>query len=650
MYSRRLNRTGHIKGSHTLFLVRPGSPALLWYVLVILTGLLPWNPIQAQSTATLRGQVSDPSGAVIPGALVTVHLNETAELRTSRTDQDGFYQVAALAAGIYRIDVQARGFRTQLVAALTIEVGRTVLQDFHLEIGDVKQTVTVNAASPAIEGATVALGQVVNQRTVQNIPLNGRYFLDIPLLVPGSVTPSTNGFSTTPSRGVGTLAINTAGNREETVNYLINGITLNNQAFDSISFQPSISTVQEFKIDNSTFSAEFGQVSGAIVNIATRSGTNKFHGELFEFLRDDVFDARNFFTFNSSEPPPFRRNQFGASVGGPIIKDRMFFFVAYEGLRQRQEVPVNSLVLSDGQRAAVTDPAVAKLVKLIPVANFVDSSGTARFIGSVDAPVDTNHLAIDVSDNLDDHNHLHGYYALHRIAIVEPTRSGNTIPGFGHTFRAQRQLFTLNETRTFRSNLVNEVRLGFNRTFGTAIPNAQLNPADLGIQIGVNRPIGLPQINVAGGLNLGGPAGQPVGRGDTTLVGGDTVSYLRGRHSWKFGGEFRQFLSNNFALDTGRFNFAGIGDFLTGTANSFSITLGDRTSSIAQKALNLFVQDNFIWRSNFAFELGLRYEWNLTPTERFDRFIVFDPQTASLQRVGTDIDSIYHQNSKNLEP
>jgi hypothetical protein len=371
---------------------------------------------------------------------------------------------------------------------------------------------------------------------------------------------------------------------------------------------------------------------------------------VFEFLRNDAFDARNFFTFNSSQPPPFKRNQFGANVGGPILKDRMFFFAAYEGLRQRQRLPVNSLVLSDRERASVTDPVIRKLIDLIPAANFVDSSGSARFVGSADGPVDTDQFAIDVSNNLDKQNHLHGYYHLQRVAIVEPTRSGNTIPGFGHTFAVQRQIFTLNETHIFRPNLVNEIRFGFNRTYGTATPNAQLNPADLGIQIGVDRPIGLPQINVAGGLNLGGPANQPVGRGDTTFIGGDTVSYLRGRHSWKFGGEFRQFLSNNFALDTGRLNFAGVNDFLTGTANSFSITLGNRSSSIGQKALNLFVQDNFKWRRNVGFELGLRYEWNLTPTERFDRFIVFDPQTASLLQVGSDIDRIYHQNNKNFEP
>ncbi len=180
---------------------------------------------------------------------------------------------------------------------------------------------------------------------VQETPLNGRYFLDLGLRVAGSVTPPQGAFSAAPIRGLGSLAINTGGNREETVNYMVNGITLNNLTFSSISFQLPINTIQEFKLDNSTFSAQYGQSSGAIVNIATRSGGNEFHGELFEFFRNDVLDARNFFEFTSNQPAPFKRNQFGGNLGGPIIKKKVFFFSSYEGLRQRQGLNLNSVVL-----------------------------------------------------------------------------------------------------------------------------------------------------------------------------------------------------------------------------------------------------------------------------------------------------------------
>jgi len=322
-----------------------------------------------------------------------------------------------------------------------------------------------------LEQSSIAVGQVVDQQMVQETPLNGRYFLDLGLRVAGSVTPPQGAFSASPSRGVGSLAINTGGNREETVNYMVNGITLNNLTFSSVSFQMAVNTIQEFKLDNSTFSAQYGESSGAIVNIATRSGANQFHGEAFEFFRNDALDARNFFEFTSNQPAPFKRNQFGGSLGGPIIKEKLFFFFAYEGLRQRQGQNLNSVVLSDAQRASVTDPVIRRLVDLIPRANFIDSSATPRFVSSASAPVNIDQWTTDINFNLSPRDRLHGYHAVQRAAVTEPTRSA-TIPGFGNTSRALRQIFTLNETHTFGTNVVNEARAGFNRFSSSTTPNA----------------------------------------------------------------------------------------------------------------------------------------------------------------------------------
>jgi hypothetical protein len=485
---------------------------------------------------------------------------------------------------------------------------------------------------------------------VQELPLNGRYFLDLGLLVPGSVTPPQGAFSSAPVRGVGSFSITTAGNREEAVSYVINGITLNNLTNASITFQPSIGAVQEFKVDNSTFSAEHGQSSGAVVNIATRSGGNEFHGEVFEFFRNDVLDARNFFTLTANEPPPFKRNQFGGQLGGPIVKEKAFFFFSYEGLRQRQNVNLNSLVLSDSQRAATSDPVVGKLLSLIPHANFVDSTGTSRFVGAATALVNTDQWSTDISVNIGKNDRLHGYHSAYLTELSEPNRNGNTIPGFGNTTVQLRQVFTLNETHIFGPSLVNELRFGFNRFSSATTPNAQLNPVEFGINHGINEPIGLPQVSVAGGLNFGGPAINPSGRSDTTFIVSDSFTYQHGSHSLKGGGEFRQFLNNNFRKGTGSFNFPSIVNFLAGTANSFSVTLGSQSSAIAQGALGFFVQDNYKPRPNLTLEFGLRYEWNMTPTERYDRFIVFDPSTASLIRVGTHIDEVYQQNNNNVQP
>lgn len=618
-------------------------------LVVIVLSVLP-GCVYAQPAASIQGLISDQHGALVRGAEITASDPAIGVMRQSVTDGSGRYQIAAIPVGDYRLEVRATGFQTHIVEHLPIQVGRTVTQDFQLEVGTVSQAVTVTAAGELIERATISVGHVSDERMVQELPLNGRYFLDLGLLAPGSVTPPQGAFSSSPMRGLGALAINTGGNREETVNYLINGISLNDLTFNSISFQPSISAVKEFKVDNSTRSAEYGQTSGAVVNIATRSGANSFHGELFEFLRNDALDARNFFTFTSSEPPPFKRNQFGGQLGGPIVKNRTFFFFSYEGLRQRQRLDTNSLVLSDAQRAAAIDPVIVRLIQLIPRANLFDSSGTPRFVGSVNAPVDGDQWAIDIAHNFSANDRLHGYYVFYRTQGSEPTRTGNTLPGFGNVTRARRQAFTLNETHIFSPTLVNEFRFGLNRFRAATTPTAQLNPAEFGINNGINEPVGLPQINIAADLNFGGPSAQPSGRGDTTFVVSDTLTVIRGQHSLKIGGEYRQFLNNNFRQGTGAFNFPTVAAFIAGIANSFSVTLGSQSSSIAQGALGFFVQDNYKLRPNLTFELGLRYEWNMTPAERYDRFIIFDPFTASLVRVGTDVDEVYRQNNRNFQP
>ncbi|HET6669890.1 MAG TPA: carboxypeptidase regulatory-like domain-containing protein [Pyrinomonadaceae bacterium] len=597
-----------------------------------------------QSSATLQGTVSDPKGAVMPKAKIVVHNQGTGLERTTETDSEGNYQVAALPVGVYRVEVQAPGFQTQVVNDLSIEVARTVTQNFQLVIGGIEQQVSIVSDAPVIEATTTSVGTVINQKTVQDIPLNGRHFVDLGLLIPGSVTPPQNGFLTAPLRGQGSFAFNTAGNREDTVNFQINGINLNDMVQNQITFQPSINTVREFKVDNSTFSAEYGRNSGAIVNIATSSGTNDFHGELFEFLRNEALDARNFF---SATKPPFKRNQFGGNLGGPIVRNKAFFFFSYEGLRQRQGLTFNSGVLTATERAGVTDTISRRLLDFIPTVN----SGTNRFVGSGTAPVNIDQWTGDVSYAIGDNDRLHGYYAFQRDFRGEPNLQGNTISGFGDTRQSHRQIFTLNETHIFGPTLVNEMRFGFNRINITFTPNNPIDPSSLGINVGHSLPIGIPQITIGGiALNFGGPSGFPQGRSDTTFVLSDTLNYLRGNHSFKIGGEFRRFYNNNFNLDTGTFTFANVAAFQAGNGNGFTITLGDRSSAIGTGALGLFIQDNYKVRPGLTLELGFRYDWNMTPTERFDRFVVFDPATASLRRVGQDIDEIYNQNNKNFQP
>ena len=597
----------------------------------------------AQSTSTIYGTVHDKSGAVVPNAQVTATSQDTGITYPTQTDATGNYQITGLRVGNYRVEITANGMQKQVVNALRIDVSRNVQQNFDLDVATASTELTVAGAAPVIESSTMTVGQVIDQKTVQEIPLNGRHFVDLGLLVAGSVTPPQNGFLTAPLRGQGSFAFNTAGQREDTVNFMINGINLNDMVQNQITFQPSINTVSEFKVDNQTYSAEFGRNSGAIVNIATRSGTNAFHGEVFDFLRNDALDAKNYF-LTTGPIAPFKRNNFGASVGGPIIKNKTFFFASYEGLRQRQGAIQSSLVLTDGQRAAVTDPVSLKLLELIPQANV----GSNQFVGPATAPVNIDQWTGDVYHHASDNDSLHFYYAFQKDKRNEPAFPvvADTIPGFGDTRQSHRQIGTFVETHTFSPNIVNEGRIGFNRIHITFAPAFGGDPAST---IGLDSPasVGIPQFTISDiGLTMGGPNGEPQGRGDTTYVISDTLSWLKGKHSFHFGTELRRFNNNNFAADTGIATFYTVADFQAGQLGTWNITPGSRPSRIFTNSVGLFAQDSWKVRSDLTLELGLRYDWNGTPTEAQGRFINFDPATGTLGAVDTP----YVQSARNFEP
>ena len=617
----------------------------------VISLLLPLSAsLDSQSNATLQGRVFDSSGAVLPGATIRVRSDETSFDRSVPTDAEGRYYIDAIPPGSYQVSASAAGFREELIEELVVEVGRALLHDFSLDLGDRSETVLVQAEIPLVDRVSSIVGHVISQRTVQEIPLNGRHFMDLGLLGPGSVAPSQTGFSAMPVRGQGAYAINTAGNREEAVGFLINGVTANNLTFGALMFEPPVASVREFKIDNSVFSAEYGHVSGAIVNIVTRSGSDEVHGDVLGFLRTDALDARNFFELTSPDPHPFERYNFEASAGGPLIRGRTHFFATYDVLRQRQGLDMNSLVLSDQERAVVTDPVIRRLIDLIPRANFADADGTPRFVGAAAAAVDMDRWTIDLRHNLGRSSYLHAYYGWERTLSTEPASRGTTIPGFGHLNRLPRSLLTLEHIHVFEPALLNEARFSRSDLEGNTVNVAQLNPADFGIRNGVVRPIGLPQITVAGGLSFGGPFQFPQGRRDGFNLFTDTVSGRRGRHSLKIGGEYRHFDNENFSEGTGSVNFPSVAAFLAGTANAFSITLGERRNHIDQRAVAFFGQDRITIGSTLTLDLGLRYEWHVTPTERNNQFVVFDPASVSLLRVGVDIEEIHRQNNRNFEP
>jgi Carboxypeptidase regulatory-like domain len=634
--------------------------------LVLLSAFLGSN-VLGQSTAALSGTVTDATGAVVASAKVIAANQATGVESATQTDTAGAYLFPSLPIGIYRLQVTAPGFQSAIVANLKLDVATAVTQNIQLKVGEAAEKIEIMADAALVETATTSMSQVINDKTVQEIPLNGRHFTDLSLLTPGTITPPANGFLSAPLRGQGSFGINTAGQREDTTNWLVNGINLNDPVQNQITFQPPIDTLAEYKIDNSAFPAEYGRNSGAIVNLATRSGTNDYHGELFEFLRNNALDARNFFNTVAQGPQaPFKRNEFGADFGGPITKNKIFFFLAYESIRQHQSLTVTSTVPSQNDRAAVpsSERAVQSLLPLIPSANFQqkpdpttghDLTGQPNtftgFTGGTLANVTINQGSADVDVELTQKDRLHGYYVVQKDLRQEPTAGGAigaNIPGFGDTRDGFRHLMTFSEDHTFNSSLANTVRLGFNRIHLTFLPNGLFDPAKFNITLPAGVPVasGLPFFNVAGTLGFGGPTAEPQGRGDTTAVLNDTLSWLRGRHSFAFGGEIRRAYNNNIAENVGSFTFTTLANFLADKANAFTTQLGAGNDKILQPSYDVFVQDSFRWKPNFTFNIGLRYAWNSSPSEAAGRFTNFDPATGTL----ISSSQPYQTNNKNFQP
>jgi hypothetical protein len=644
--------------------------------------------VHAQVTASIKGTVTDATGATVAGAKVVVKSTAVGIERTTETNTEGDYEVPALPPGSYEVQVQKPGFGTQVAKGVVLQVSQNTLQNFTLKVAESSVVVTVEGTQPVVESTTMTVGQVIDKNVVQEIPLNGRHFVDLALLIPGTVVPPVqNAFLTSPLRGQGAFGIVTAGNREDTTNFQINGINLNDMANGQITFQPSINTVSEFKIDNSTYSAEYGRSSGSIVNIATRSGTNEFHGEAFEFLRNEDLDARNFFnkeinpisgTRNAKNP--FKRNQFGGALGGPIWKDHTFFFGSYEGLRQRQGLALTGASIpSPAQQAPVTDPTVKKLLALLPSVTGGGSdptvaSNAVSFLGSAVAPVNIDQWTGDVSHNFGEKDRLHGYYVFQRDARLEPNISGATVPGAGDARKSHRQIMTFNESHVFSPSLVNDFRVGYNRIRITFLADSQAagqDPSAFGIINGLTGPIGLPHITVGGiGLQFGGEQNFPQGRGDYTAVLSDAVSYLHGKHNFRFGGEYRRFNGNSIAGDEGTVTFTNIADFLgcskgaTGAItcgaarpSGFTLNGGNAGSNplhparIFYNAIGLFAMDSYKVTSSLTLELGLRWEWIMTPTEAVNRNTQFNPATVSLVQVGTNgLTEPFGQNNRLFQP
>jgi hypothetical protein len=636
-----------------------------FFLLVLMAIALCAVTASAQSTATLSGLVTDPTGAAVPHAQVVVHSLATGLDRTVTTDGAGAYVVPSLQPGDYKLQITAPGFSMDTIEKVTLQVAQTLAVNPKLAIASAGETVQVESSTASqIESSTITVGEVIGKDTVQELPLNGRHFLDLTVLTPGGVVAPTAGSLTAPSRGLGANSFITAGNREDSVNFQINGINLNDISQNQITFQPSIDTTSEFRINNQTFSAEYGRSDGSIVTVATRSGTDHFHGEAFDYFRNEALDARNYFnrSFNATtgqplaagtgDKAPLKRNNFGGSVGGPVWKGHTFFFFSYEGLRQHQGILQNSPVFTQAQQNAfaanaTADPIAAAFAALIPLPN----SGS-NYVSFTPGPVQIDQYTGDVLQQLGPSDSLHGFYAFQKDVRTEPALQGDTLPGWGDHRAAHRQIGTLQYVHIFNSNVTNEARLGFNRIAIAFNPANLISPASLGIVDGLTGNVGIPQTTITDvGFTVGGPSGFPQGRDTTTGVLSDTVTVLKGNHQIKWGGEFRRYLLYSFAGNIGSLSLSSA-NLAADVTPVFSIQPNIIDYRIYSDAAAGFIQDNYRVLPGLTLEAGLRFEWNGTPVEGENRISIFNPTNVTLTQAGTNgipADGAYKQNY-NLEP
>ncbi len=640
-------------------------------VLAGLCVLLCAAPVFADTTGTILGTVTDAQGAVVAGASVTVRQTATNLTRSGQTDDAGKYRFPALPIGPYSIHVEAPSFRAS-DGTVRLEVGQELRADVMLQVELESAYSEDVVASDQISADSATVATVIDNRKISDLPLNGRNFLQLGALIPGVAAAPGGGGS---EGGTYVGAFSVGGQRDRGANYQLDGADNNQGINNNAAAFVNVDAIQEFAIETSTFSAEFGRNSGAVVNVATRSGSNDVHGTLFEFFRNNALDARNFFENAGGAPDSkFILNQFGGVLGGPIRKDRAFFFLSYEGTRSRVGNTIFTNVPTLEQRRAVTtgvldgvpivvDPVAARFLALYPLPNATSSFG--NYISNAAIRGRNDNFLARFDYNPSDTNTASFRYLINDNSTFTPvlstsgTASGSAqIPGYGLQSDARAQNLTASWTHLFSSSLVNVGRLAVARFSDLQAGEDHTDPVGFGLPTNVIVPedVALPQIVVSGLSALGNSNIFPFGDGLDTFQLIDTITWTRGAHTLKFGADLRYDQLNGFE----DFSFAGtIGfdgsvsgvsplyDFLQGTPSPQTTFIGRGVTAppIRQRNAYLFAQDDWSVRPGLTLNLGLRYELNTVPTAdgRLTNF--------TLDRgFFTDADGLYQGDHNNFAP
>lgn len=641
-----------------------------------------------QITGNIHGTVTDPSGAVVQSASIVAKQVETGLTRTAITDRSGNYLLVELPVGHYKLEVTARGFQKYLQEGITLDVNQSATVPIRLRLGSETQQVDVNANAALVQNTISSLGQTVMQREILDLPLDGRNFSQLGVLQPG-VVPLTPGLLEAggPARENEGYAVD--GQRPESNNFLIDGADNVSSVDGGFVLKPPIDAISEFKILSHNANAEFGRNTGSTTNIVTRSGTNSFHGAVWEFLRNDAMDSSDYFT---QSVQPLKQNQFGGTFGGPIIKDKTFFFGYYEGFRNRQGESVPATVPSLPERQGnfgqmctniqgdsfnssglcanaqgapdpngqltffgtpvpfnqmtlftPIDPTAANLLPFFPIG----ANGSNSFIATQTKDETNNQFGVRIDHYLSTADTLNFRYMYSSGPTTDPLSPvGANVPGFpvGEYDRAQN--FVSQDTHVFSPKTIGVARFSFLRN--TFLLDQHLNnesPASLGFQYAPTLPIaaGPPFIQIGGYASVGDPITGPRYTYQNTFDISGSLSRIAGRHELKFGGGFRRDQINALQgiATNGFFVFAGIpsaagfiyndgfANFLSANPVVFLQGGGDFSRQVRDRAFDAYAQDTYKVNPRLTLNYGLRYELPLPATENQNRVNLFVPGAQS---------------------
>jgi hypothetical protein len=663
--------------------------AFLTVPIFAVLNLVSLNLAAQQITASIRGTVLDPSGAIVRAATVTAKQIETGLTRAVVTDRQGAYVLVELPVGHYQLGVRAQGFQKYLQQGISLDVNETATVSIHLKLGTETQQVEVSADAALVQSTVSSLGQTVMEHEILDLPLDGRNFSQLGTLQPG-VVPLTPGLLEAggPARQNQAYAVD--GQRPESNNFLIDGADNVSSVDGGFVLKPPIDAIGEFKILSHNANAEFGRNTGSTTNIVTRSGSNSFHGAAWEFLRNDAMDSSDYFTHSVQ---PLKQNQFGATFGGPILKDKTFFFGYYEGFHNRQGETVPATVPSKAERQGnfgqlctaikgdsvnptsglcvnsqgqfdpqgqltffgtqvpfnqmtlftPIDPTATNVLPFFPLPNV----GENGFIATQTLSANNNQLGLRLDHYLSRADTLNFRYMYSSGPTTDPLSPvGANVPGFpvGEYDRAQN--FVTQETHIFSPTTIGVARFSYLRN--TFLLDQHLNhesPSSLGFQYAPTLPsaAGPPFIQVGGYASVGDPITGPRNTFQNTFDLSGSLSWIHGRHAFKFGGGYRRDQINALQgiATNGFFVFAGIpsqanflyndgfANYLSGNPVVFLQGGGNFGREVRDRALDAYAQDDYKVSSNLTLNFGLRYELPFPSTERHNEVNLFVPGAQS---------------------